>query len=758
MQSKVADIWQRFLLTWTAQWRWNWFALAVVLSCTLAFTPRLSRRWQASLAQIAILIATLTFGVAYAWQLRWLGDDAFISFHYADNLARGLGLVFNPGERIEGYTNFLWTLLIALGIKLGLDPGQLAVVLGITCFALTVVITGALARRAAPAHDRLVLPIAAVLVAFNYSFVSFATSGLETMFAAFLLTSALERAVAHHSLAAGACAIGATMAHPDHAVLYAGLGAALFLARRSLRDLGWYLAPFALVFVPYYLWRWHYYGEFFPNTYYAKSGGDWYLEQGGVYLLICSLAAGLWAALPLGVVALVGRRPLVLTRYALLAVPAYLFYVAKVGGDFMLGRLVCSLIPVLAVLAEIGFYQLVRTPRWRPAGAALLVLASALAVRLDLIKPMEKAWHVADERTFYPLTSFSPITVGSIYFDWGNGLRRHVTPRSQAKPPLVAIASVGMIGYLSRLPLLDTFGLTDRTVAHTPIAHRGRPGHEKSASPGYVLSRDTAFGDDPIFPAPYDAWSTLTIEGTTYWLGSYDRALLDPLAGDPGVTFVAMPQVIDDYLSKPTAKTQDEAACDLWFFGEYYLRHNDDPERRARIANQMHSYGVLPPGTEDLLLPGGGPSRWERLQTLPWQPGQGEWIENGSAFGEWPSRGLQAGQGMAFPVSGPFINTFQPPEGDAATGRLQSPSQRLDGDVVLVKIGGGRDLDNLNVSLVVDGQTVARATGCNTELTGARVFDVREHHGKSGYILLTDSAAGGWGHLIVDEVSQWRRR
>src|SRR5262249_43827913 len=47
-----------------------------------------------------------------------LVDDAFISFRYALNLARGQGLVFNPGERVEGYTNFLWTVLLAAGARL----------------------------------------------------------------------------------------------------------------------------------------------------------------------------------------------------------------------------------------------------------------------------------------------------------------------------------------------------------------------------------------------------------------------------------------------------------------------------------------------------------------------------------------------------------------------------------------------------------------------------------------------------------------
>ena len=49
-------------------------------------------------------------GVRY-W---WLADDAMISMRYARNLAEGLGLVWNAGERVEGYTNLLWTLFMAL--------------------------------------------------------------------------------------------------------------------------------------------------------------------------------------------------------------------------------------------------------------------------------------------------------------------------------------------------------------------------------------------------------------------------------------------------------------------------------------------------------------------------------------------------------------------------------------------------------------------------------------------------------------------
>lgn len=43
----------------------------------------------------------------------FLTDDAFISFRYARNLVEGHGLVYDLGEYVEGYSNFLWVLELA---------------------------------------------------------------------------------------------------------------------------------------------------------------------------------------------------------------------------------------------------------------------------------------------------------------------------------------------------------------------------------------------------------------------------------------------------------------------------------------------------------------------------------------------------------------------------------------------------------------------------------------------------------------------
>ena len=83
----------------------------------------------------------LLSGLPWLLLLGWLTsvtwfvcDDAFISFRYVRNLVEGHGLVFNPGEYVEGYTNFLWVLeLAAIWSLLGIPPEQAAPVLSVIC-------------------------------------------------------------------------------------------------------------------------------------------------------------------------------------------------------------------------------------------------------------------------------------------------------------------------------------------------------------------------------------------------------------------------------------------------------------------------------------------------------------------------------------------------------------------------------------------------------------------------------------------------
>ena len=90
-------------------------------------------------------------------------DDAYITLRFAENLIRGEGLVFNPGERVEGESNFLYTVGLAAGIAAGADPILLAKSVGFAAGLITLLVTWQIAgtrltRAASESSPRRCLP------------------------------------------------------------------------------------------------------------------------------------------------------------------------------------------------------------------------------------------------------------------------------------------------------------------------------------------------------------------------------------------------------------------------------------------------------------------------------------------------------------------------------------------------------------------------------------------------------------------------
>lgn len=115
----------------------------------------------------AVLAALFAFGIFRAVRLRWVCDDAFLSFRYADNLVEGAGLVYNPGEFVEGYTNLLWTLLLALFRWIGVEPIPVSQVLGVLAYAGAAGILAWWAWRGREERGGEFLPVAAAAVRFS---------------------------------------------------------------------------------------------------------------------------------------------------------------------------------------------------------------------------------------------------------------------------------------------------------------------------------------------------------------------------------------------------------------------------------------------------------------------------------------------------------------------------------------------------------------------------------------------------------------
>jgi hypothetical protein len=718
-----------------------------------------SRRLRSAAIQRSLVAIAAASALGMAWQVKWAADDAFISFRYADNWVRGNGLVWNPGERVEGYTNFLWTALLAGAIRLGFDPVQAAVVFSLTCFALLLAVVMRLALRALPEEQRGLALLPLALTAANPYLVAFATSGLETMLVTLLVTLALERAWARRPVQAGAAAAAAMMAHPDQAILVMALALTLLLDTTLRRDGLRFSATVASIFGPYYVLRWSYYGEFWTNTYYAKSAGSSYFPQGFRYLVVALFSGGLWGVIPAAVTGVWKSAAELLRSYWVIGVPLFLAYVAKIGGDFMDGRLITSLLPTTFVLAALGVgaswsrAQSRRASRV-PRGALALVLAALSTTacsHVAFLRSRDVLFAVANESSYYHLASFAPPVVESRYFAQATSLRDEFPQQSVR----LAAGCVGMIGCYSRLPVLDRFGLNDKITARMPIAERGRPGHEKLARLPRLLEWGADLSVDPIYPEPYTELGRATIEGFPYYIVRYDAAAADRMSQRghfaPEGFRAALEHLVDPDEAPRTPPEQ--ASCHFWYVDTVYLSTVSDPALRERLSRFLRG---ADPGTGDrseLAFQASEPSRlgYRLTKTLSME----SFVPDHAGSYVLAPGAMMPDQGSVWGERGPFIDTWRGARGDEEIVTLRSPRFRIEGDAITLSVGGGRSPSDTFVGLQIDGRWARRSSGCDVEVLGRRVWDVSPFRGRDAEIVIVDNAKGGWGHVLVSDVAEW---
>ena len=262
-------------------------------------------------------LALLGWLSSVAW---FLCDDAFISFRYVRNLLEGHGLVFNPGEYVEGYTNFLWILeLAAIWGIFGVRPEYVAPWLSV---AYTIGTIAALlwwvARLPSLRNRGLVGWMALGLLCSSATFAVWTSGGgLETRQFTFFIIAAVVCLSVYGSnprglLAASLSLAAAALTRPEGLMLAAccfGWFAAqrLVTGERSIsrlvREMIYLATPFVVLVAAHFLFRYVYYGEWLPNTYYAKHVRPWY-ESGFRYLWAAALETGLYILLPMAFLAL----------------------------------------------------------------------------------------------------------------------------------------------------------------------------------------------------------------------------------------------------------------------------------------------------------------------------------------------------------------------------------------------------------------------------------------------------------------------
>jgi len=484
---------------------------------TTAFpaAPSLARRKR-------VLLVFLIALVPFAWltvRFNWLCDDAFISFRYSKHLAEGHGLRYNVGEDppVEGYTNFLWVLVLTPLEAMGWATPVWARVLSAAC---GVVLVWRVTRFLALGLDLpwLGLIASALFFATLPPVAVWSTSGLATLPNAllfFLVFEFLLGTTRPRGLAGGMACVLLILIRADGFVWVAGLigltalEALLRRDRTAIKPLVLCTVISAVALGGLIGFRLAYFGWAMPNTFYAKVGFNATIfERGWKYLVSFLLAL---PHLPLAVVAgvaVVWRRGSdwpVARQVALIALGTF-GYAVIVGGDFMaMWRLFVPTMPFVAILFGVAIRRLCARP--------VAVLGCAVsAVVLSLLPAYNLHVVPAGVRE---KVGFRWGLLGFVneYVQWelmagrsqqwsqlGRVLDKHTQPGES-----LVWGSIGALGYYSHLFIYDINGLVSVEVAHRPAPRQRRlAGHDKNVRPVYFLKYGPTYYAALIGDARYE--------------------------------------------------------------------------------------------------------------------------------------------------------------------------------------------------------------------------------------------------------------
>jgi hypothetical protein len=439
---------------------------------------------------------------ALAWQTSvvtwWVVDDAYISFRYAEHLAAGHGLVFNPGEYVEGYTNFLWTVLMAAAPLLGIDMTVWGKVWSMGFAALGLLML-AFGHRIVPSWDNKVSAVSTLLLGTCAVFSIWASGAMEPPLVALCLILGVMLHARGRDLPdervwpllAGFTSALAAMSRPDAGLLIVVLTVDRFVFDVRHKKMGtvWLLIGFGSIGLPYFVWRLWYYGYLLPNTFYNKVGGTYaQLMRGMTY-----------TGNALGVLVLIAAPGF----GAVLAAPEKLRAYAGAFAMAMVVLLHCVYVIMVDYLPAFRFYATVLPLFCLLAGMAVAASGWRWYVTIPLIL-LTSAYGIAQgigNNELQKQALSNPVAVrGKIVGEW---LRKHVPTDS-----LITTNTGGSVPYFSKLRVIETLGLTDAVIAHTPVETMGRgtPGHERgngayvlSREPDYIIFGSTTGQERPVF-------------------------------------------------------------------------------------------------------------------------------------------------------------------------------------------------------------------------------------------------------------------
>jgi hypothetical protein len=442
-----------------------------------------STRLRRLLWLILVALPILVFVWNSLYFTPWTVDDAFISFRFAQNLIDGNGLVYNLGERVEGFSNFSWVLIAAALMRFEMPFITMLKVIGLAAGVSILLLGSSLAfRLGGQSNGRLCAILALWYLGFNTSLALWCQSGLETtLFAALIAAMVLRFEIE----------VGSTRKVPWSAVLFAlawmtrpeaPIFALYFLVRRltvprppDRKDL-WWIVAFAALVVPYEVWGYTYYGGLLPQAHAVKVGNTWgWSRLTALDRYLTAQGWGFAGLLALGLAGAIRRRGLPPAVWVPLL--SGLIFVVYAGGDWMPRyRPFVSILAFQGCFVALGIVALIQITRHRrilfamATGAALL--AGADYAREQLIGA-------------YPFGGASRFPREARSWSWWEDVPKNLRLRKWPLPTTtltilghtdrddrIGIKDFGFPGFVTMNPIWDHLGLV------TPSAEQLQRGRE----------------------------------------------------------------------------------------------------------------------------------------------------------------------------------------------------------------------------------------------------------------------------------------
>lgn len=403
-------------------------------------------------------------------------DDALITFRYAANYLDGQGLVYNIGERVEGYTNFLWTILMILGGRLGLDFIKFSQVLGVACGLGTIFILFFMAQLVLPdlsrARRMIMAGICCFVLGSVYSFAYWTIAGLETAAFSFTVLSALYFYLRRSVLTIPALVL-ATLLRPEGGLVFFFILLYEIISNRTLtRYAVLIFITYAVFLLPHASFKLTYYGSLLPNPFYAKTSFNILqvvhgLEYTGQFFWHY-LAAGLFIV----PVLIFFRRMSLPLRTVVLFLLVYTLYITLIGGDVLkVHRFFVPLFPLYALVVIIGLYEL-----FKNKVAFVAAVVALLVWQLYIPRDHVNTFHTTEKGLALKMILLINNLLANDQTDFS-----------------VAASTIGMLGYKLRgHDVIDMLGLTDSTIARhpePPIEGLESTWKEMQYNSSYLLSR-----------------------------------------------------------------------------------------------------------------------------------------------------------------------------------------------------------------------------------------------------------------------------